>query len=95
MVRFSLARLTGHSSQAVPARYYIHVSETPQLQRIRQVREYQTGNIAEGIAAAFPETSRLQLVNECNEMLRGPSTRKLTPLHWDEYANRLSLWFAI
>jgi len=57
MDRFSLARLMGHSSPAVAARYYIHVTETHVAAGFGKFVEYQTRNVAEGIAAAFPEAS--------------------------------------
>ncbi len=57
MDRFSLARLMGHSSPAVAARYYIHVTETHVAAGFGKFVEYQTRNVAEGIAAAFPESS--------------------------------------
>jgi integrase len=58
MDRFSLARLMGHSSPAVAARYYIHVTETHVAAGFGKFVEYQTRNVAEGIAAAFPEASK-------------------------------------
>ena len=57
MDRFSLARLMGHSSPAVAARYYVHVTETHVAAGFGKFVEYQTRNVAEGIAAAFPEAS--------------------------------------
>ena len=54
MDRFSLARLMGHSSPAVAARYYVHVTETHVAAGFGKFVEYQTRNVAEGIAAAFP-----------------------------------------
>jgi integrase len=57
MDRFSLARLMGHSSPAVAARYYIHVTETHVAAGFGKFVEYQTRNIAEGLAAAFPPAS--------------------------------------
>jgi len=57
MDRFSLARLMGHSSPAVAARYYIHVTETHVAAGFGKFVEYQTRSIAEGIADAFPEAS--------------------------------------
>jgi len=57
MDRFSLARLMGHSSPAVAARYYIHVTETHVAAGFGKFVDYQTRNVAEGIAEAFPETS--------------------------------------
>ncbi len=57
MDRFSLARLMGHSSPAVAARYYAHVTETHVAAGFGKFVEYQTRNVAEGIAAAFPEAS--------------------------------------
>jgi len=57
MDRFSLARLMGHSSPAVAARYYIHVTETHVAAGFGKFVEYQTRSIAEGIADAFPDAS--------------------------------------
>ncbi len=57
MDRFSLARLMGHSSPAVAARYYVHVTETHVAAGFGKFVEYQSRNVAEGIAAAFPEAS--------------------------------------
>ena len=57
MDRFSLARLMGHSSPAVAAKYYIHVTETHVAAGFGKFVEYQTRNVAEGIAEAFPEAS--------------------------------------
>ncbi len=57
MDRFSLARLMGHSSPSVAARYYVHVTETHVAAGFGKFVEYQTRNLAEGIAAAFPEAS--------------------------------------
>ena len=57
MDRFSLARLMGHSSPAVAARYYIHVTETHVAAGFGKFVEYQTRNTAEGLAAAFPPMS--------------------------------------
>ena len=57
MDRFSLARLMGHSSPAVAARYYIHVTETHVAAGFGKFVEYQTRNVAEGIEAAFPAAS--------------------------------------
>jgi len=58
MDRFSLARLMGHSSPAVAARYYVHVTETHVAAGFGKFVEYQERNVAEGIAAAFPEASK-------------------------------------
>ena len=57
MDRFSLARLMGHSSPAVAARYYVHVTETHVAAGFGKFVEYQTRNVAEGLAAAFPQAS--------------------------------------
>jgi integrase len=57
MDRFSLARLMGHSSPTVAARYYVHVTETHVAAGFGKFVEYQTRNVAEGIADAFPEAS--------------------------------------
>ena len=57
MDRYSLARLMGHSSPAVAAKYYVHVTETHVAAGFSKFAEYQSRNVAEGIAAAFPEAS--------------------------------------
>jgi integrase len=57
MDRFTLARLMGHSSPSVAARYYIHVTETHVAAGFGKFVEYQTRNVAEGFAAAFPQAS--------------------------------------
>jgi integrase len=57
MDRFTLARLMGHSSPAVAARYYIHVTETHVAAGFGKFVEYQMRNVAEGLAKAFPQTS--------------------------------------
>lgn len=57
MDRFSLARLMGHSSPNVAARYYIHVTETHVAAGFGKFVDYHTRNVAEGIAEAFPEAS--------------------------------------
>ena len=57
MDRFTLARLMGHSSPSVAARYYIHVTETHVAAGFEKFVEYQTCNVAEGLAAAFPQAS--------------------------------------
>ena len=57
MDRFTLARLMGHSSPSVAARYYIHVTETHVADGFGKFVEYQTRNVAEGFAAAFPQAS--------------------------------------
>jgi integrase len=68
MDRFSLARLMGHSSPAVAARYYVHVTETHVAAGFGKFVEYQKRSVAEaisaasqavaeGIAAAFPKAS--------------------------------------
>ena len=57
MDRFSLARLMGHSSPSVAARYYIHVTETHDAAGFGKFVEYQARNVADGIAAAFPQAS--------------------------------------
>ena len=59
MDRFTLARLMGHSSPAVAARYYIHVTETHVAAGFGKFVEYQTRNVAEGLAAAFPQASEV------------------------------------
>jgi integrase len=57
MDRFSLARLMGHSSPAVAARYYVHVTETHVAAGFGKFVEYQTRSVAEGIEAAFRQAS--------------------------------------
>jgi integrase len=57
MDRFTLARLMGHSSPSVAARYYIHVTETHVAAGFEKFVEYQTRNVAEELAAAFPQAS--------------------------------------
>jgi integrase len=57
MDRFTLARLMGHSSPSVAARYYIHVTETHVAAGFGKFVEYQTRNTAKGLAAAFPQAS--------------------------------------
>ena len=57
MDRFTLARLMGHSSPSVAARYYIHVTETHVAAGFGKFVEYQTRNVAEGMKAAFPQAS--------------------------------------
>jgi len=57
MDRFTLARLMGHSSPSVAARYYVHVTETHVAAGFGRFVEYQTRNVAEGLAAAFPQAS--------------------------------------
>ncbi|MGP8175279.1 MAG: tyrosine-type recombinase/integrase [Terracidiphilus sp.] len=58
MDRFTLARLMGHSSPSVAARYYIHVTETHVAAGFGKFVEYQTRNVAEGLAAAFPAATQ-------------------------------------
>jgi hypothetical protein len=53
----TLARLMGHSSPSVAARYYVHVTETHVAAGFGKFVEYHTRNIAEGLAAAFPQVS--------------------------------------
>jgi len=57
MDRFTLARLMGHSSPSVAARYYIHVTETHVAAGFEKFVEYQTRNVAEELATAFPQAS--------------------------------------
>jgi integrase len=57
MDRFSLARLMGHSSPAVTAKYYVHVTESHVAAGFGKFVEYQTRNVEEGIRAAFPSVS--------------------------------------
>ena len=58
MDRFSLARLMGHSSPSVAARYYVHVTEPHVAAGFEKFVQYQTHNIAQGLTNAFPETTR-------------------------------------
>jgi len=58
MDRFSLARLMGHSSPAVAARYYIHVTETHVAAGFGKFVEYHTRNVADGIEEAFRGASQ-------------------------------------
>jgi integrase len=57
MDRFTLARLMGHSSPSVAARYYVHVTETHIAAGFGKFVEYHTRNVAEGLAVAFPQAS--------------------------------------
>ena len=57
MDRFTLARLMGHSSPSVAARYYIHVTETHVAAGFGKFVEYHTRSVAEGLVAAFPQLS--------------------------------------
>lgn len=57
MDRYALASLMGHSSPSVAARYYIHVTETHVAAGFGKFVEYQARNVAEGLAAAFPQAS--------------------------------------
>lgn len=59
MDRFTLARLMGHSSPSVAARYYIHVTETHVAAGFGKFVEYQTRNIETGLAAAFPNRTEV------------------------------------
>jgi len=58
MDRFSLARLMGHSSPAVAARYYIHVTETHVAAGFGKFVDYHTRAVAEGIEEAFRRASQ-------------------------------------
>jgi integrase len=61
MDRFTLARLMGHSSPSVAARYYVHITESHVAAGFGRFVEYQTRNVAEGLAAAFPAaTNQIQ-----------------------------------
>lgn len=57
MDRYTLARLMGHSSPSVAARYYIHVTETHVADGFEKFIEYQARHAAEGLADAFPAAS--------------------------------------
>ena len=54
---FLVPTAMGHSSPAVAARYYVHVTETHVAAGFGKFVEYQTRNVAEGLAAAFPQAS--------------------------------------
>jgi hypothetical protein len=54
MDRFTLTSLMGHSSPSVAARCYVHVIETHVAAEFGKFVEYQTRNVAKGLAAAFP-----------------------------------------
>lgn len=56
MDRFTLARLMGHSSPSVAARYHIHVTETHVAAGFGKFVAYHTPTVAEGLAPAFPKT---------------------------------------
>jgi integrase len=58
MDRFTLARLMGHSSPSVAARYYVHVTETHVAAGFGKFMEYQTVNTAKGLADAFPQATK-------------------------------------
>ena len=64
MDRFTLARLMGHSSPSVAARYYIHVTETHVAAGFGKFVEYQTRSVAEGLAAAFPAGKRSRPIGQ-------------------------------
>lgn len=57
MDRFTLARLMGHSSPSVAARYYVHVTEMHVAAGFGRFVEYHTRSVAEGLATAFPQAS--------------------------------------
>jgi integrase len=57
MDRFTLCRLMGHSSPAVTARYYVHVTESHVAAGFGKFVEYQTRHVAKGLAEAFPQAS--------------------------------------
>jgi integrase len=57
MDRFSLARLMGHSSPTVTARYYIHITESHVAVGFGKFVEYQTRNVVEGLKGAFPQAT--------------------------------------
>jgi hypothetical protein len=59
MDRFTLARLMGHSSPSVAARYYIHVTETHVAAGFGKLVQYQTRNVQEGIKAAFSQVTEV------------------------------------
>lgn len=57
MDRFSLARLMGHSSPVVAARYYVHVTETHVAAGFGKFVDYHSRNVADGMQAVFPSAS--------------------------------------
>jgi integrase len=57
MDRFTLARLMGHSSPSVTARYYIHVTESHVAAGFGKFVEYHARNMAEELAATYPEST--------------------------------------
>jgi integrase len=57
MDKYSLARLMGHSSPNVAARYYIHVTEPHVTAGFEKFAIYQKHGVAQGIAEAFPDAS--------------------------------------
>ena len=55
--KLTLARLMRLCSPAVAARHYIHVAETHIAAGFGKFVEYQTRNVTEDMAAAFPQAS--------------------------------------
>ena len=66
----------GHSSPSVAARYYIHLTETHVAAGFGKFVEYQTRNVAEEFAAAFPQASEAvqSLFQSKNEPGEAPGT---------------------
>jgi integrase len=57
MDKFALCKLMGHSSPSVTERYYIHVTTEHVAAGFEKFVVYSERGTAEGIAAAFPQTS--------------------------------------
>jgi integrase len=57
MDKYTLARLMGHSSPSITARYYVHVTESHVTAGFEKFATYQERGVAEGIAKAFPEAT--------------------------------------
>ncbi len=57
MDKYTLARLMGHSSPNITARYYVHVTEPHVTAGFEKFAAYQERGVAAGIAKAFPEAS--------------------------------------
>jgi integrase len=57
MDKYSLARLMGHSSPTIAAKYYIHIQESHTAIGFGKFAEYVARGVAEGIAEAFPVAS--------------------------------------
>jgi integrase len=57
MDKYTLARLMGHSSPSITARYYVYVTEPHVTAGFEKFAAYQERGLAEGIAEAFPDAS--------------------------------------